>query len=79
MSTFDDGLPDIVRISVNVQYSTAEARAELAAAGEEITKNSIIEKISGWALANKDKDKVFILFTDPSTGDEVHFLEDSQF
>ncbi len=77
--TFDDGLPDIVRISVNVQYSTAEARAELAAAGEEITKNSIIEKISGWALANKDKDRVFILFTDPSTGDEVHFLEDSQF
>ena len=79
MSTSHDGLPDIVRISVNVQYSTAEARAELAAAGEEITKNSIIEKISGWALANKDKDRIFVLFTDPSTGDEVHFFEDSEF
>jgi len=79
MSTYRDGLPDIVGISFNLHYSAAEARAELAAAGEEITKNAIIDKMLGWAQIDIAKNDVLILFTDPLTGDEVHFPQDSQF
>jgi hypothetical protein len=77
--TTHDALPDIVGISFNLHYSAAEARAELAAAGEEITKNSIINKMLGWAQIDITKNDVLVLFTDPLTGDEVHFPQDSQF
>ena len=75
----EEQLPDIVRISFNFQYAAAEARAELAKAGEEITKKSIITKMLEWALEDIEQNEALILFTDPVTGQEVDFLETSEF